>query len=248
LGDKIMLPMPQFDNIEPITGGMQMSATVVAGSPPERISPTIGSYVYINRGSRDGVKIGRIFEVSETVQLVDNPIVAPTESMGEMKVVYTTEFFSTALVTKQFNVMRIGGVVQTKTGDRPIHNKMEKFQVHQRRGVPTQLEGAIEKPLTPKQKLSELDELERRAGVLGLTPEERKRLETLQRQDLRKSEPESEQQEGEPGASNEVPSLPSAPKGSTDSKVATGKKPEPVKKKKKPSGQDEANLNELMQF
>lgn len=248
LGDRLMLPMPQFDSIEPVESGPELTATIMSGSPPERMSPTLGSFIYINRGSSDGVKIGRVFELLETVTLTDNPLIAPTESMGEVKVVYTTEFFSTALVTKQFNTMRMGANLVTKSGNGKVHDPKEHYQAQQRRVVTTQLNNVIEKNLTPKQKLSELDELERRAGVLGLTPEERKRLEDLQRQDLRKKN-EPEATEGNEGASTEtVPSLPTAPKGTAEvGSVATGKKPAP-KKKKKNSGQDEAGLNQLMQF
>jgi hypothetical protein len=103
-----------------------------------------------------------------------------------------------------------------------------------------------------KQALSELDLLERRAQVMTLTPEERARLDGLQKQDLNKP---SDDEDGdfleEPSQTLDgAPALPSAPNGaaqtSSSGAVKANKKPD-AKKKKKP-GQDEANLNQLMQF
>lgn len=247
LGDQLMLPMPQFESIGPIRGGLELSAVIVAGSPPETILPFLGTFVYLNRGSRDGVKIGQIFEAVEQVKLAGSPAVAPTESLGELKVVYTTEFYSTALVTKHFDTIRLGGVVQT-TRVHKQHDPAEKFIISQKHGASLNLNTG-KQHATRTQKLSELDELERRAGVMSLSPEERERLNLLQTQSLKKSKSESE--EDLPNLDSpdaDVPALPQAPKGSVKAAPSGGLKTKKKDSKKKKPGQDEASLNELMQF
>ena len=66
-GDQLMLTPPLVENITPINSGIQLSAAVVSGSPAGRLSTTRRSYLYLNRGSRDGVRVGRVFESIQTV-------------------------------------------------------------------------------------------------------------------------------------------------------------------------------------
>jgi|GEM_PF-5456780 len=114
IGDELMPELPKLDNLTPINSGIQLSAAVVCGSPHDRLSTTKRSYIYINRGSRDGIRVGRVFESLETVQL-DQAVggAAPQLSNGEAIVVHTTDSYSTAMITKQFDVIRIGSLLRT---------------------------------------------------------------------------------------------------------------------------------------
>lgn len=114
VGDELMAELPKLSNITPINSGIQLSAAVICGSPHDRLSTTKRSFIYINRGSRDGIRVGRVFESIETVQL-DQAVggAAPQLSNGEAIVVHTTDSYSTAMITKQFDVIRMGSLLRT---------------------------------------------------------------------------------------------------------------------------------------
>lgn len=115
LGDRLMPLLPTKTDIPTITGGIQLAAAVVSGSPADRLSTTTRSFIYINRGARDGIRVGRMFQAVENVAL-SGPVAgpAPEISMGEAIVVHVTDSYSTAMITSQFDVVRIGSLLKTK--------------------------------------------------------------------------------------------------------------------------------------
>jgi hypothetical protein len=116
IGNEIMEIPPLLNAVPPVTNGNRVSAAVVCGSPTDRLSTTERSFVYLNRGSRDGIQVGRVFESIENVK-TDQPMDEKVEmSNGEAIIVHVTESFSTAMITKQFDVIRIGSLLSSKTG------------------------------------------------------------------------------------------------------------------------------------
>ncbi len=208
IGDEIMPALPLREEVRAITGGLQLAAAVVAGSPSERLSTTKRSFIYINRGSRDGIRVGRVFQAVESVKL-DGAVsgLAAEISAGEAMVVYVTDSYSTAMITKQFDVIRIGSLLKTK---QEYQNVTPKTPFHRLHGnqlgndqdstpepeVPSfpDLEGKQDQSLpdpmlsTPEapddiSPLSELDELERKLKINGLSEAEKKRLSKLGKQE-----------------------------------------------------------------
>ena len=58
LDNEIAARFPRFKNIDEIATPVRMNAVIVTGYPLENLSGSQGTLVYINRGRRDGVKIG----------------------------------------------------------------------------------------------------------------------------------------------------------------------------------------------
>jgi hypothetical protein len=257
-GDEVMKELPLVENITPIDSGIQLSATVVSGSPAARLSTTQRSFIYLNRGSRDGIRVGRVFEALDTVQLNEGAAgSAPELSSGEAIVVHVTDSYSTAMITKQFDVIRIGSALRTKqldsqhehkgpfsdfveiTPDRPLAKP-----VAGQPEIPSaeKLPGGDDESLPEPRKrpsgpaLSELDELEQSMKLKSLTPAEKARLEKLSHQ-----EHLGESAEGD-DVSDTTPGAPTVENSFQDSKKPAKK---PGKKSAKTKN-DEEELNLLM--
>lgn len=176
--DQIMAPLPMQANISPLESPIRMTAAIVAGSPYENLSTSLGSFIYLNRGKRDGVKEGMVFQTLEPVNLIDAPPIRATGDLGEAMVVYASDAFSTAVITKQFNAIRIGSLLETA---RPGLNREQQANLLSARG------GSHATPQPENSDhLSELDKIEKDSDILSLSPEERARLERLHQQELKR--------------------------------------------------------------
>jgi hypothetical protein len=259
IGDRLMPTLPVIEKLKPISGSIHLSAAIVSGSPPERLSTTRRSFIYINRGSRDGIKVGNVFEAVESVKLDSSAgAAAPEVSAGEAIVVYTSDAYSTAMITQQFDVIRIGALLRAKN---PFHSVLPSAPFASMKQMKTQDRQADEIPQAPsiddfpedtlpdpmkkqeptlpspepsKSPLSELDQLEQSHKFNALTPEEKLRLGKLSRQE-KVGETPSPQDE------DEIPAI-----TGVDNSFATGKKPVKKEVKKKKQVNDEEELNQLM--
>jgi hypothetical protein len=254
VGDMIMPKLPRTKIPAPIYGGVQLSAAIVSGSPAERLSTTPRSFIYINRGSRDGVTVGRVFQSVETARL-EGSRNGPEMLAGEAIVVYVSDSFSVAMITRQFEVIRIGSLLKSKQTDEeiptlePFHNFNPDKMAH---SVPSQdaveeipnlnelkavTDPSLPDPIKPKApekpSLSELDAIEQANKFNSLSPKEKERLGTLSRQEKIGQE-ESEDEEAPAVAP--VDSSFGSPKVNT--KKAT--------KKRSQKSRDEEELNQLM--
>ena len=253
IGDQLMPLLPVKQDVKPITGGIQLAAAVVCGSPSDRLSTATRSFIYINRGARDGIKEGRVFQAIETVKLdgaVAGP--APERSLGEAMVVHVTDSYSTAVITKQFEVIRIGSLLKSKQelseipdgvafhdlvpgpeAPKPINApeipNVGDMSEHQDKTLPNPGFAAPKEP-----SLSELDALEKSMKMDGLTESEKLRLGTLSRQEKLDAPPTEDTGED----------MAEPPQNSFGKPKAAEKK-----KAKKPSKvkNDEEELNLLMQ-
>jgi hypothetical protein len=261
VGDELMQETPKLKDVKPISGGIQLSAAVVCGSPYDRLSTTKKSFIYINRGSRDGIRVGRIFESIENVML-DQSVggASPQLSNGEAMVVHTTDSYSTAIITKQFDVIRIGSLLRTKQDSVPI-TPVTPFEGYQEQNAAMQLQDKIPEvpnlddapesvdPSLPEpskaptkekeeEQLSELDALEKSMQAKSLTPAEKSRLGKLSKQEKLKSETREEVEEDDAG----LPAQPTVENSFREGKKSTKKD----KKAKKRAKNDEEELNQLM--
>lgn len=246
IGDRTMPLLPKYEKVEPITGGIQLAAAIVAGSPADRLSTTKGSFIYINRGARDGMRVGRVFEAVETVQLDSAGSLAPELSVGEAKVVFVSDSYSTAIITKQFDVIRIGALLKTQQALAPTAAKV----MFRKSGKDVAPIAEPEVPaVTSDSVLSELDTLERSQEIRGLSPAEKERLDRLSKQQkdtgTLSPSPVNEEFEEMKSAPGQVPGLPPADNSFKEEKPQA-KKSDPKKKKKKKSSNDEEELNMLM--
>lgn len=263
VGDEIMPELPLLSNVTPIRSGIQLSAAVVCGSPWNRLSTTKRSYIYINRGSRDGIRVGRVFESIESVPL-DQAVggAAPVVSNGEAIVIHTTDSYSTAMITKQFDVIRVGSLLRSKQESSPVSPKIpfEGFQdeaaklgsrpkedddlvpiVPSIENLPGSTDNSLPEPrrAAPEPELSELDALEKQLKAKDLTPTERERLDKLSRQEKVRAENLQQEIEEDTG----TPGSPSLENSFKDAKKSAKKDPKKAKKTKK---NDEEELNQLM--
>lgn len=262
VGSELMPEPPLLKNITPIRSGIQLSAAVVCGHPWDRLSTTKRSYIYINRGSRDGIRVGRVLESIETVgidQAVGGP--APLVSNGEAIVVHTTDSYSTAVITKQFDVIRVGSLLRTKQEASPVSPDMpfEGFQdeaaklgtrpkedddlvpiVPSTENLPGSTDTSLPEPrrAAPEPQLTELDALEKKLNAKDLTDAEKARLDKLSRQEKVRAQnlEEVEEDAGAPGS----PTLENSFKDAKKSAKKDAKKPKKAKKN------DEEELNQLM--
>ncbi|MGZ3652682.1 MAG: hypothetical protein ACXVB9_16135 [Bdellovibrionota bacterium] len=257
VGDELMQMPPLVENITPINSGIQLSAAVVSGSPADRLSTTRRSFLYLNRGSRDGIRVGRVFESVEAVHL-DESVggMAPELSNGEAIVIHVTDSYATAMITKQFDVIRIGSILRTKQEDSPIDpnapfNGYVEIKADNDKSAHTTLEipSANKLPTVsdeslpePRKRpsgppLSELDELERSLKTKGLTPAEKARLDKLSAQEKLGDKTE---------VGDDLSDIPGSP--TVENSFKEGKKTakKDTKKKTKKSKNDEEELNLLM--
>lgn len=179
IGDQIMKPLPRYSNIEPVATPIRMTGAIVAGSPYDNINATQGSMLYFNRGKRDGVKVGTLFHTLEPVLLSDGPPIKKADGLGIAMVVYASDAYSTAIILRQFNAIRVGTLVETMQAG---PNRASQFNLLSANGTSRAGQNAID----PDAYLSELDKIERDSDILALSPEERERLERLHLQELRR--------------------------------------------------------------
>ncbi len=179
VGDQLMRALPRYSDIEPVATPIRMTAAIVAGSPHNNINVTQGSMLYLNRGKRDGIKVGTLFHTLEPIHLTDAPPIKKADGLGIAMVIYASDAYSTALILRQFNVIRIGSLMETmQVGP----NRPSQFNLISVSGARRAKKAAID----PDLYLSELDKIERDSDILALSPEERKRLERLHLQELRR--------------------------------------------------------------
>lgn len=260
-GDQLMLTPPLVENLTPINDGIQLSAAVVSGSPVDRLSTTRRSYLYLNRGSRDGIRVGRVLESIENVPLEGSVGgAAPELSNGEAIVVHVTDSYSTAMITKQFDVIRIGSLLRTKQDENPIDRNapFEGFvEIKASNAMPDSTKPDKTQPEIPSidklpsvsddslpeprkrpsaPQLSELDELEQSMKMKSLTPAEKARLDKLSSQEKLGSEKD----EGD-----DLSDTPGAPTVENSFKDNQKNAKKPAKKKSK-NKNDEEELNLLM--
>ncbi|MCO5142919.1 MAG: hypothetical protein M9962_07510 [Oligoflexia bacterium] len=115
IGQSLMPKLPEVIIEQPHTGGVHIAAAIVSGSPANRLSTTKRSYIYINRGTRDGIKVGSLFEAVERMDLsTREKSMGPETSFGEAMVVHVSDNFSTAVITKQFDIIRVGSLLRSK--------------------------------------------------------------------------------------------------------------------------------------
>ncbi len=265
LDDEIMLPMPRYQSIKPIPGSYQITASVVSGSPYERLTTMPHNFVYINRGSRDGIKIGRIFEAVESVKIQGSDTLKQNRRLGEAIVVFVSDAFSTAMIVDQFELIHVGSLLKTKTVGAESAEKftlrtgetlpfvpnstaasMELFETHEKPLAEKSVSQSMER-LQKNIKLSELDELEKRESIKSLTAEEKNRLNQLNTQ-------ESASKEAAPSAesaatvdiNSDTPSLPPPPSAFVQGKNVAQKDKKKAAKKDKKKARDEEELNQLM--
>lgn len=259
IGDHLMVPPPSNLVIKPTYGSIQLSAAVVCGSPSDRISTTKNSYIYINRGSRDGIRVGQMFEAVERVGLDPSVSAAnPEVSAGEAMVIHTTDAFSTAVITSQFDVIRMGSLLRTKNPNAPVLSKAPFTNMRQNvstkapvekpdelpevpslddplNNAPNLPDPMLQKPEPKLSPLSELDALEKSMNPQNLSPEEKNRLSRLSRQQrVGESAPKAEEDDEE---SN--PDLPGLESSFSKNKKAAKK---PAKKKKQSNDEEELNM------
>ncbi len=204
MSDRLMPLLPMKTNITPYYGSTQLAAAVVAGSPVERLSTTKRSFIYLNRGTRDGVREGMIFQAIETVRL-DSSIAgpAPEVSAGEAMVVHASDAYSTAIITEQFDVIRIGSLLKAKQPNSNVSSKEpfsdlfmkqeKEMSMPQEELVPNvdapdfQPDPTLPDPLRQSRPqapaMSELDALEKQMNFENLSAEERNRLGKLSKQE-----------------------------------------------------------------
>lgn len=252
LGDSIMQLIPTVKKLDISKSGVQIAAAVVCGSPPERISTSKRSFLYINRGARDGMRVGRVLESVESVKLdsVTNPV-GPEVSLGEAVIVHVTESWSTVMITKQFDVIRMGSLLKTKvygeeSDPKVIYSNYNKEKSNVKDPFYEDFKEVPEVPAVPRDKpiLSELDELERSQTLRPLTESEKDRLKRLSKQ----NSPNGETLDGtDPldllDKETDTPRLPQIDNSFKQGKE-TAKKD--LKKKKKKKTNDEEELNLLM--
>jgi len=256
VGDELMKETPKIQNLTPINSGIQLSAAIVCGSPYDRLSTTEKSFIYINRGSRDGIRVGRVFESIESVAL-DQSVggAAPVLSNGEAIVIHTTDSYSTAMITRQFDVIRMGSLLRTKQETNPItpispfdgykKENTEKKKENQipivpnLESLPSETDASLPEPRqkAPEPQLSDLDSLEKSLQTNELSPSEKTRLNKLSNQEKIKSANLEELEED-----NGVPGTPSLENSFQDGKKGVKKDRKPKKKAKN----DEEELNQLM--
>lgn len=254
IGDQIMPTLPKIKLPKPVFGGIQLSAAIVSGSPADRITTTPRSFVYINRGARDGITVGRIFQSVETARL-EGDKKGPEMLAGEAIVVHVSDAYSVAMITRQFEAIRIGSLLRSKQTDdeipslEPFHNfnpanmNKQSLATEPVEEVPNlnEMKAATDptlpdpaKPRPPaKPALSELDAIEQSNKFNSLSPKEKERLGTLSRQE-KVGQEESEEED--------TPSLAPADSSFGSAKPADKK----AKKKRALRSRDEEELNQLM--
>ncbi len=264
VGDEVMVTLPLLESVQMHSSGTPISAAVVCGSPSDRLSMTRRSVIYINRGSRDGIRVGRVFEAIESISL-DGAIggAGPEVSHGEAVVIHTTDSYSTAMISKQFDVIRIGSLLRAKQGDvstlpaSPFGGfaetkENEKYDrpddaVPILPNLDTPPAGADESLPEPRQNkvketpLTELDRMEKNLKLGNLSAKEKAKLEKLSDQEKAAAERQSEADEEAAGN----PGMPSVENSfQNDKKSAKSKKD---KKSKAKMRNEEEDLNLLMQ-
>ena len=204
VNDRLMTNLPVINQINPISGGIQLAAAIVSGSPFNRLASNERNFIYINRGARDGMKIGRMFEAVESVKLTTDSVANPEVSLGEAMIVYVSDSYSTAIITKQFEVIRIGALLKTKQElnaqllpKKSFAARQEAPQNIQRETeVPDPNAGVKELPPQALQNqerietapLSELDQIEKSSKAKALSAGEKNTLDKLVTQEAKKKE------------------------------------------------------------
>ena len=169
LGDKLIKPLPIHTRIPRKPYSNRVTASVVMGHPYNRISAIEGSFFYINRGKKDGVDVGTVFNTLEKVSLYRRAPIKKKVELGEAVVVFATGSYSTAFVTKQWDSIRLGSLLETSHSTDEVEANM----------------------IRKMKRRSALDIIEKELDVEGLSSEDRARLEALHQQEVRKKSEDS---------------------------------------------------------
>ena len=252
LDDKIFATLPAYASIKPISTPARLAAAVVSGSPPTSLTASLGSIIYLNRGKRDGIKVGTIFNTLEPIYLTDAPPIKRSGDVGQVMVIFASDGYSTAVVTKQFRMISIGSLMESQVGGPSRASEYELLTANRRRSRTQPTPRQVEAGGNADQYTTELDQIERDSDILSLSPEERARLEKLHQQELRKrggNFPLGGESQALPdpslddGGSTPLPPAPNLFKAEKRRREARQRRL--LKRKEKASSRDEEDLNSL---
>ena len=116
VGDRLIKrqPMPQDVAVQPSPGDVDAKITFF---PQSRVVMAMTDFVYLNRGSNDGLVIGSPLEVyrhgyAADDRARDETVHVPDRVIAKLVVVRTSEESSVALVTKSETELRLGDLVR----------------------------------------------------------------------------------------------------------------------------------------
>lgn len=120
--DRVTVFTPKIGKIARTYGKRNVEAAIIGSYRDTITGIAFGDVVYLDRGRADGVELGNIFEVYSFVDRgTDKKITAsPTYKIGELVVINITDNFSTALVTRSSNEMKLGNIALIKTQEEAL--------------------------------------------------------------------------------------------------------------------------------
>ena len=129
-GDRITVYTPKIGKIIQTFNKQNIEAIIMGTYLPSSNFSTFGNVVYLDRGRKDGVEVGTVFETysfydkGTGLRLTNDP----TYKTGEITVISLTDNFATGLITNSSETIRLGALAITRTEEQVLLDQKIKRQ------------------------------------------------------------------------------------------------------------------------
>lgn len=189
-GSKLTSYTPKIDKVFKNFNSRVIEGTIISGYRELNTYFTMGDVVYIDRGRSDGVEVGNVFDVYDTMDRGQSRQIStkPTYRTGELTIISVTDNFSTAVVSNATMDFKMGDLVRTRSSEEEkiaITNQKPKVsgvevKDFQAKSVGDEIYSKVKDVNLTSQELAELERQRAQRDILDETERDLKELEELE--------------------------------------------------------------------
>lgn len=189
-GSKLTSYTPKIDKVFKTFNSRVIEGTIISGYRELNSYFTVGDVVYIDRGRSDGVEVGNVFDVYDTLDRGAGKQITtkPTYRTGELTIISVTDNFSTAFVSSATMDFKLGDLVKTRsseeekvasTNQTPKVSGVE-IKDFQAKSVGDEIYNNVKDVKLSSQELAELERQRAQKDILDESERDMKELEELE--------------------------------------------------------------------
>lgn len=187
---KLTTYTPKIDKVFKSFNSRVIEGIIITGYREFNNYFTTGDIVYIDRGRADGVEVGNVFDVYDSVDRGIDRVIAnkPVYRTGELTIISITDNFATAIISNATMDFKIGDLVKTRSSEEEqiarsnLKPRIRGVEIkdYNSKSVGDDIFSKVENVKMTSQELAELERQQSQKDVLESTQRDLKELEELE--------------------------------------------------------------------